>query len=202
MQLNRTIFEVSRRRRAHSAGGMLVEVGAAVLVMIVLAVVGIPMINSYIIDGRVPAVADDLRRFMTRNKVNGSASADPNSAFQQATQRAFAMALNGSTALSVNATTFVVQHNLGSGGVIVYAPADGGKGYSLTADRVHSTACPTLAGILNRDSNKITINGVEQKNTETPVNFSSTNAEAACTDGETNTLVFTSGNYEIASGAR
>jgi len=34
------------------------------------------------------------------------------------------------------------------------------------------------------------------------VNFSATTAEAACVDGENNTMVFTAGNYEINAGSR
>lgn len=193
---------LSRRRRQLAKGLSAVELGVVLTIIVVLAIYTMPKIDSYLIDGKVPKVAEDLRRFMVRNRVNASAAADPNTAFANATQRSFALGVASSTTVSSNTTTYVVQHNLGSGGVITYAAADGGKGYTLTLNKVHQIACANLAGILARDSSKISINGQEQKNTETPVNFSGTNADAACVDGENNTIVFTAGNYEVNAGAR
>ncbi|WP_063589359.1 type 4 pilus major pilin [Achromobacter ruhlandii] len=197
-----TANKLVKRRKQSANGSLLTDIGVGLVILAVIAIFSIPYVNEYLIDAKTPKVAEDLRRFMARNRINGTASADPNTAFSAATQRAFALALSGSTTMSSNRNTFVVQHNLGSGGVILYADADGGKGYTLTLDKVHQVACASLAGILNRDSNKISINGQEQKNTETPVNFSATTAEAACVDGENNTMVFTAGNYEINAGSR
>ncbi|WP_157838849.1 type 4 pilus major pilin [Achromobacter sp. DH1f] len=198
--LDAQIMGSRRARLAH--GFTLVEFGVVLVLVAIVAIYSIPRVDAYLIDGKVPKVADDLRRFMARSRVNGAAAADPNVAFQSGTQRAFALALNGSTTLSSNTTTFVVQHNLGSGGVVRYSPSDGGRGYTLTLDKVHNIACAPLTGILARDASKISINGQELKNTETPVNFNATNADAACVEGEANTIVFTVGNYEISAGSK
>lgn len=202
MQENLGAQTLISRRKKRAKGSLITDIGVGLVLLAIIAIVSVPYVTEYIIDARTPKVAEDLRRFMARTRINGNSAADPNTAFSSATQRAFALALAGSTAVSSNRTTFVVQHNLGSGGVARYASADGGKGYSITVDKVHMVACAPLAGILARDSNKISINGQEQKNTETPVNFSATTAEAACADGENNTLVFTAGNYEINAGSR
>ncbi|MPS81706.1 MAG: prepilin-type N-terminal cleavage/methylation domain-containing protein [Achromobacter sp.] len=201
-QANWNALKSARKRHATASGFTMTEIAIALAVIAILTIFSIPRVEAYIIDGKVPKVAEDLRRFMTRNRINGSSAADPNTAFAGATQRSFALALSGSTTMASNTTTYQVQHNLGSGGVVRYAGVDGGKGYSLSLDKVHQIACANLAGILARDSNKISINGQEQKNTETPVNFNPTTADAACVDGENNTVVFTVGNYEINAGSR
>ncbi|CAB3893021.1 prepilin-type N-terminal cleavage/methylation domain-containing protein [Achromobacter mucicolens] len=192
----------AERRRQLARGLSAIELSVVLAIIVILAIYTMPKIDSYLIDGKVPKVAEDLRRFMVRNRVITSSAADPNTAFANATQRSFALAITSSSTISSNPTTYVVQHNLGSGGVITYSAVDGGKGYTLNLDKVHQVACANLAGILARDSSKISINGQEQKNTETPVNFSGTNADAACVDGENNTIVFTAGNYEVNAGSR
>lgn len=199
-----SIYQIAAKRRKTRSlrGWTMLEIGVVLAIMAILALLSVPRVDAYLTEGKVPKVADDLRRFMARSRINAAASADPNSAFQTANQRAFALAVAGSTAMSANTSTYVVSHNLGSGGVVRFTSADGGRGYNLSLDKVSQVACPMLPGLLARDSNKISVNGQELKNTETPVNFNANSAEAACLDGDENTLVFTVGNYEIAAGSK
>lgn len=186
-----------RRRAAFQKGVTLVELAIVGAIILIIAVLGIPKINELIVENKASKVGEEMQRFFARSIANAAGGDDPMTAFATADQVGFARAVSGSSVLTVSQTNNTVAHGLGSGGTVTYGPADGGKGFSLTLTRVNSAACPSLASLMNRMSSKISINAIQQKNSETPLQYSATTAEVACEDGDANTFVFTAGNYEL-----
>ncbi len=184
-----------RRRRHCQHGDALVNLMLAVMIMILLAVIGIPAINGIVIEGRTPDVAAELQRFMARMRAMGTAGTNlPYANVSNANN--LAPATREATTLRTTGT--VVAHRLGgsgtgNSGTVTLSPADLsgaglGSAYSLTITDVHDKACPTLASIMATSSEEMSLNGNAIKNTATPYNAS--DAQRHCTDGENNDFTF------------
>lgn len=183
-------------------GDMLVNIGIALAIITVLAVVGMPAIKGWIIEGRAPAVAGEVQRLMARLRVMGDTGvAQPFANVDNQTN--LIPALRGSTVVRVDESANTVAHNLGgrgsgTNGTIVLAPAafDAyglGTAYQLTFTNVHDKACPTLASMLSSASETITINGnIVKQNLESAADtsYNSVDAQQHCQNGENNDFVF------------
>src|SRR5690554_5620300 len=55
---------------ARQKGFSLVEVSIVTALMILIAIIGIPAVQGYVIENKVPRVAEDLQRFIARLKVS------------------------------------------------------------------------------------------------------------------------------------
>ena len=57
----------SKRQRQY--GFSLIEISIVTTIMMLLAIVGIPAIQGYVVESKVPRVAEELQRFVARLKV-------------------------------------------------------------------------------------------------------------------------------------
>lgn len=192
------------RRIKKQRGDMLVNIGIALAIMTLLAIVGMPAIKGWVIEGRVPQVAGEMQRMMARMRVMGETGvATP---FATVTnEKNLIPALRGSTIVRINETANEVAHNLGgngrgTNGTVVIAAANyesygSGSAYQLTFTNVHDKACPTLASMLASASEFISINGnTVKENSEAAIDttYNAVDAQTHCVDGEENTFVFMS----------
>ncbi|MBX6317464.1 type 4 pilus major pilin [Pigmentiphaga sp.] len=191
----RRFFRVSLHRQK---GFTLVEVAIVAAIVLIAAIVGIPAINGYIIENKVPAVAQELQRFIARTKASSQGLGTTPYAGIGIVQ--LANALRGSSVVTVSGAgaAAIVRHGLGaSDGRIVLAAGtmtSAGDAFELTLDKVNEAACPGLAAVMQRVSERIVINGsaVKQPGTGNAAGvYDAVGADGACTSGDTNTFSFT-----------
>nr|WP_313658791.1 type 4 pilus major pilin [Achromobacter ruhlandii] len=184
----------------HQSGFTLIEVTVAIVLVLIIGIVSFPTVKGLIIQGRVPAVAGELQRFMSATRVLGEGdSITPYAAIGNAEN--LAPSLQDSSVFKVNGST--VAHRLGgsgagSNGTITVAPAALGGGavgsaFSVTLTNVNQKACPILASTLNGISETISVNGTAAKtlgaNNESG-SFNPVTAQNLCVKGDNNTFVF------------
>lgn len=206
----RLLFSLPQQRTrgfAAQRGFSLIEISIVTTLMMLIAIIGIPAIQGYVIENKVPRVAEEMQRFVARMKANTNGfGANP---YLGIDSGALANALRSSSVVSVTGfgARASVAHGLGgtghSGrGVIVVdslAVAGGASGsaFSLTLNDVNQAACPALASILQRLAEVVTIAGaggpIMVKNTLTEPNmpYNPMLADAQCVSGDRNTFVFT-----------
>lgn len=195
MAAHRSIPSSSRRRQA---GFSLVEVSIVTAIVLIVSIIGIPAINSYVVENKVPRVAGELQRYATRTKANAQGVSNPYVGIDTGN---LARAMRSSSILAVDAAQLSrVAHGLGgngtSTGLIAITPEDNGARFVVTLDAVSDAACPGLASILQRVAGRIRVTGatgtVVKDELATPaVAYSPLAAERACSTGDTNTLAFT-----------
>ena len=190
-----------RALRRKQGGFGLVEVGVALVVMMILAAFVVPAINGYLIESKVPSVAGELQRYIARTKTMAEGSGNlPYASITTANN--LARVMEDSNVIRVVGTT--VAHNLGgsgtgTNGTITVGPASLGGGaagsaMALTLTNVSQYACPSLATTLQGVAEQITINGEVIKTLGTnneQGNYNHLIAEEECVSGDNNTFVFT-----------
>ena len=208
--LMRFAFDAPQQRRQDwvaQRGFSLIEISIVTTLMMLIAIIGIPAIQGYVIENKVPRVAEEIQRFVARMKANTNGfGATPYSGIDSG---ALANALRSSSVVSVAGfgTRASVAHGLGgtghSGrGVISVEPqavpgASSGSAFSLTLNDVNQAACPALASILQRLAEVVTIAGasgpimVKNALTEPNMPYNPMLADAQCVSGDRNTFVFT-----------
>ncbi len=189
------------------AGFSLIEISIVTTIMMLIAIVGIPAIQGYVIESKVPRVAEEIQRFVARLKASTHGfGATPYAGVNGGT---LVNALRASSVVSVvgEGAGATVAHGLGGNGsngrgVITIAPqtlagAAAGAAFALTLNDVNHAACPALASILQRIADTVTISGqsgptVVKNATEEPViPYNAILADAQCISGDRNTFVFT-----------
>lgn len=189
------------------AGFSLIEISIVTTIMMLIAIIGIPAIQGYVIESKVPRVAEELQRFVARLKAGTHGfGATPYSGVNGST---LVNALRASSVVSVTGegAGATVAHGLGGSGsngrgVITIAPqsmagAATGVAFSLTLNDVNHAACPALASILQRIAQTVTISGqsgpvtVKNASFEPVMPYSAILADAQCASGDRNTFVFT-----------
>lgn len=192
---------------AAQRGFSLIEISIVTTLMMLIAIIGIPAIQGYVIENKVPRVAEEMQRFVARMKANTNGfGATP---YLGIDSGALANALRTSSVVSVAGfgARASVAHGLGgtghSGrGVISVEPqavpgASSGSAFSLTLNDVNQAACPALASILQRLAEVVTIAGasgpimVKNALTEPNMPYNPMLADAQCVSGDRNTFVFT-----------
>jgi len=187
-------------------GFSLIEISIVTTIMMLLAIVGIPAIQSYVVESKVPRVAEELQRFVARLKVTTHGfGASP---YAGVDTRVLANSLRGSSVVAVSGegAGANVAHGLGgqgvSGrGVIRVAPyalsgAPVGSAFLLTLNDVNHAACPGLASILQRISDVVTISGsggpvrVKDSLHEPVTPYNPLLADAQCLSGDRNVFEF------------
>lgn len=196
----RAIQRAAANNLRRQGGWSLIEIGAVIAIVIFLVVVNYPSIKGYFIQGRVPAAAGELQRFMSTARIMGEGdTATPYASINNAQN--LAPSMRDSTVFKVTGST--VAHRLGgtgvgSNGTITIAPAALGGGasgsaLSLTVTNVNHRACPVLASIMNGVSEMISVNGTVAKtlgaNNESG-SFNAVTAQDLCVNGDNNTFVF------------
>lgn len=179
-------------------GFTFIELLIVLAVVAILAVIGIPSIQSTIISGKVEPTANDLRIGIASMRKNFNTGSAPYATLGSgATSTAvFANMIRGpGSTLTVagtgNAST--VQHTIGAAGAQVTVASDtlasAGDSFSITVPNANVAACPDLSAMMSRTSDRITLNGTVVKAING--NYDSSAAANACTSGDTNTFVFT-----------
>ena len=196
----------ARTKRAQ-AGFSLIEISIVTTIMMLIAIVGIPAIQGYVIESKVPRVAEELQRFVARLKASTHGfGATPYSAVDTGTL-VNAMRTSSVVSVSGHGPGATVAHGLGGNGsngrgVILIAPqslsgAANGAAFSLTLNDVNQAACPGLASILQRIAETVSIAGqsgaviVKNATLEPPMAYNAILADAQCASGDRNTFVFT-----------
>ena len=196
----------SKAKRQRQYGFSLIEISIVTTIMMLLAIVGIPAIQGYVVESKVPRVAEELQRFVARLKVttNGFGA----SPYAGVDNRVLANSLRGSSVVAVSGEGVGanVAHGLGgqgiSGrGVIRVAPyalsgAPVGSAFLLTLNDVNHAACPGLASILQRIAEVVTISGsggpvrVKDHLHEPISPYNPLLADAQCLNGDRNIFEF------------
>lgn len=188
-------------------GFSLIEISMVTAIMMLIAIIGIPAIQAYVIENKTPRVAEEIQRFVARLKshTHGFGTA-PYSGVNSAT---LVNAMRSSTVVSVNGsgTGASVAHGLGGKGsagqgVITIAPQslDGsahGAAFGITLNHVNHAACPGLASIIQRIADVVTIAGksgsviVKDMSREPGQPYDALLADEQCISGDRNTFTFT-----------
>ena len=188
-------------------GFSLIEISMVTAIMMLIAIIGIPAIQAYVIENKAPRVAEEIQRFVARLKSHTHGfGATPYAGVNDAT---LANAMRSSTVVSVSGTGVgaSVAHGLGGKGaagqgVITIAPRslDGsahGAAFALTLNHANHAACPGLASILQRIADVVTIAGksgsvvVKDMSQEPGQPYDALLADQQCISGDRNTFTFT-----------
>nr|MBF0684793.1 prepilin-type N-terminal cleavage/methylation domain-containing protein [Pseudomonas sp.] len=186
------------RTSKSQAGFSLVEVSIVTAIVLIISIIGIPAINAYVVENKVPKVAGELQRYVARTKANGQGSSTP---YAELTTENLARALRNSSVLSVDTgEPPIVAHGLGGDGtatgLVKVDNTNGGVSFTITMDAVNDAACPALSSMMQRVAQRIEITGsatavVKDSQAATIKAYSPINAEEACGTGDTNRFVFT-----------
>lgn len=182
---------------ARQRGFSLVEVSIVTAIVLLLAIIGIPAIGSYVIENKVPKAGEELARFILQARINApNGTSLPYAAIETAH---FAALARDSSIFSVTGSDSAtrVLHGLGSDGEISVQPVSSGAAFSIGLTRVHHAACPSLASILQRVSDTITLTPADGsatvvKDAVTP--YSALSVETRCARGDANDFLFTVGS--------
>jgi type IV pilus assembly protein PilA len=187
-------------------GFSLIEVSIVTAIVLLIAIIGIPAIGAYVIENKVPKVGEELQRFVSRAKANAQGGGP--APYQNVNTGTLANALRDSSVVSVagSAAAASVAHGLGGNGIggngtIALSPASvagggSGSGFTLTLTNVSGAACPSLASVMQRVSEVISIEGdagpvVVKDATAFPAQgYDAMLAQAQCASGDANTFVF------------
>jgi len=189
LSMNHALCNADRQR-----GFSLVEVSIVTAIVLLLAIIGIPAIGSYVVENKVPKAGEELARFILQTKVNApNGTSLPYAAIETAH---FASLARDSSVFSVVGADAAarVLHGLGSEGEVTVQPADSGAAFSIGLSRVHHAACPSLASIMQRVSDVITLTpdgggAVVVKDATT--SYSALAVETQCVRGDANDFLFT-----------
>lgn len=188
-------------------GFSLMEVSIVTAIVLLIAIVGIPAIGAYVIENKVPKVGEELQRFIASMKINAQGGGV--TPYTGLDTGALANALRDSTVLAVQGSgaSASVAHGLGGSGtggsgVVQVQPTavDGagvGSAFTVTLTSVSHAACPSLASVLQRMSEIISIAGssgakvVKDAIARPGVPYRAAQAQTQCSQGDVNTFVFT-----------
>jgi len=195
---SRRVLRQPRSAPRRQWGLSLIEVSIVTAIILIVSIIGIPAINAYVVENKVPRVGAELQRYVARTKANGQGTSEPYAGLDTAN---LARAMRNSSVLSVDANGLSwVAHGLGGNGtttgLIQVAEADGGARFTMTLDAVNDAACPALASVMQRVAERIEISGAstvvaKDALAATPIAYSPLVAEQACARGDVNTFIFT-----------
>jgi prepilin-type N-terminal cleavage/methylation domain-containing protein len=181
-------------------GFTLLELLFVIAIIGILTAMGTPFVRELLIEGRVEPTAKDVVTIANVLRagaaVAGSTTPYTNLSATAAATATFANAGRGraqNLTIAGAGATATVQHQLGAGGSqVTVAQASNpvaGDSFAVTFPTVSNSACPTLATVLNRAVDIISVNGTVVKALGGA--YDAMAAQNACTAGDTNTYVFT-----------
>lgn len=180
--------------RLAQQGFSLIEVSIVTAIVLLLAIIGVPAIGGYVVENKVPKVGEELARFILQTKVNApNGSTTPYAGIATSN---FANLVRDSSIFTVSGTDAAVKvlHGLGSDGEVSVAEAQSGAAFSITLSRVHNAACPSIASVMQRVSDTMTVAAQGQAAVtikDDSTHYSALAAESRCVKGDVNTFVFT-----------
>jgi type IV pilus assembly protein PilA len=175
-------------------GFSLIEVSIVTAIVLLLAIIGVPAIGSYVVENKVPKVGEELARFILQTKVNApNGSGTPYIGIHTSN---FANLVRDSSVFSVSGaeSSLKVLHGLGTDGQVSVAEEEAGSAFSITLSKVHDAACPSIASVMQRVSDIITVAAEGQTAAtvkDASIHYSALAAESSCAKGNVNTFVFT-----------
>ena len=186
-------LKIKRSKVLRQQGFSLIEVSIVTAIVLLLAIISVPAVGGYIIENKVPKVGEELARFILQTKVNApNGSTTP---YADIDTSHLANLVRESSIFSVSGSDSAtrVLHGLGGSGEVMVAAEQSGAAFSITLTSVNNAACPSLASVLQRVSDSISISSDGQaaatvKDAGTPYN--ALNAETLCGRGDVNTFVF------------
>lgn len=183
-----------RRRGVDQAGFSLVEVSIVMAIVLLLAIIAIPAVSAYVIESKVPKVGEELARFILHTKVN--ASGGTTTPYEGISNSNLVNMVRDSSIFSVSGTQAapVVRHGLGSGGEVSVAESSAGAAFTITLSSVNHAACPSIASVMQRVSDTITLTSQGSASSvlkDATTSYSALETESRCSKGDGNTFVFT-----------
>lgn len=194
-------------KRRQQSGFSLVEVSIVTALMVILSIIGVPALQTYVIENKVPKVATDMQRFVSRMKVAAiGGGATPYAGIDQ---RALVNGMRDGSVVSVRGAspTADVAHGIGgqgkgeNGTIMVQSDTvpgqSQGSAFRLTLAHVNHAACPMLMTAMQRMASVIKVSGngglVEVKNAflSPPMQYQPVLADSQCAPGDSNRFVFT-----------
>lgn len=180
--------------RSKQNGFTLLELMIVVAFIGILSALLMPRVSNYMVKLRVPAVADDINKYVSFKK--GTSDMSDGDPYTGLTQASFARQMRN-TNLKVTKGSDVVYHKLGGllGGTGTITIFESGTQFGFTLAGMSQGACPDLLNQMQNNAWKVTLNGTTVKlsddsgNVSTPYNVNVT--EAACVEGDTNEAVVT-----------
>lgn len=138
-------------------GFSLLEISVAMTVILLLAIIAVPAIGNYVIESKVPKVGEGLARFIIQSKINAAGQAS--APYRGINTSVFANAVRESSVFSVmgDGGGVRVLHGLGERGEVRVAESLAGNAFSITLTQVSGAACPSIASVLQRVSDTISI---------------------------------------------
>lgn len=180
-------------QRRHQAGFSLVEVSIVMAIVLLLAIIAIPAISAYVIESKVPKVGEELTRFILHAKVNAANGLPtPYDGIGNA-NLANMVRDTGVFTISGAADAPTVRHGLGSAGEVTVATVDSGAAFTITLSKVNHAACPSIASVMQRVSDSITVagnGGAASVIKDAATRYSALATESQCSEGDENTFVF------------
>lgn len=176
-------------------GFSLIEVSIVTAIVLLLAIIGVPAIGGYVVENKVPKVGEELARFVLQTKVNGpNGSTTP---YAGINIDHFANLVSDSSIFTVatGAGPKTVFHGLGHKGEVKVAETAAGAGFTVTLDKVNNAACPSIASVMQRIVDEISVQGSGSSTTvkSSTISYNALTAEAVCGKGDINTFVFAVG---------
>lgn len=182
------------QRHQKQAGFSLVEVSIVMAIVLLLSIIAIPTVRTYVIESKVPKVGEELARFILHTKINASGGSTTPYDSIGTGNLAGMLRDSGVIAVSGNAATPTVRHGLGGDGQVSVAQAEAGAAFSITLSKVNHAACPSIASVLQRLSDRIVLTPEGGSATilkDDDTLYSALQTEAHCSQGDGNTFVFT-----------
>lgn len=169
-------------------GLSLIEVSVVSAIVLLLAIIGIPAINGFVIENRVPKVGEGLARFIVSHTVNSPAF--DQSPYSLVDNQFFIDQIDDTGVFNIDGQggSTRILHGLGKNGVITLAAEQSGSQLKITFDNVHHAACPGLASVLQRIASSIKVESVAVKDDTTTYN--AINTRQQCKKGDVNTFEF------------
>ena len=179
-------------------GFSLIEVSIVSAIVLLLAIIGVPAIGGYLIENKVPKVGEELARFILQTKINApTGTSNPYEGIEISN---FANLVRDSSVFTVSGTGAgtKVLHGLGTDGEVGIDVDESTDSFEITLSKVNNAACPSIASVMQRVSDSITIapdNGaaVVVKDASQNIHYSALTVESKCARGDVNTFVFTAG---------
>lgn len=194
-------------RAGRQRGFSLMEVSIVTAIVLLIAIVGIPAIGAYVVENKVPKVGEELQRFIASMKTNAQGGGV--TPYAGLDTGAMANALRESSVLAIDGSGGAarIAHGLGGSGVggngvvevaaASFGSAGQGSAFSIKLTNVSQAACPSLASVLQRMSETISIGGgggglrlVKDAFATPSVPYRAALAQAQCSPGDVNTFVF------------
>lgn len=177
-------------------GFSLIEVSLVTAIVLLLAVIAVPAINNYVVENRVPKVAEELARFMLNSEI--AAPTSTLNPYTHIDMNTLAHYVTESGVLDVRGQggSTRILHGLGKDGQITLQAIEQGERYLLVLDKVHHAACPGIASVLQRVSHHIEIasgSGAASVVKGDGTSYNALTARAACGRGNVNTFSFIAG---------